>query len=481
MNLEKLIDPTDRQREFFQALTEYDFVLFGGAAGGGKSRSLRWWLVLFLFWLFKTKGLRNVQVALMCEDYPALNDRHISKIQFEFPAELGTLRQGVVKDFKLRPEFGGGVLSLRNLDDPSKYLSAEFAAIGVDELTKNTKEVFDFLRMRLRWPGVDRPKFAAATNPGGVGHAWVKRLWIEREFPPELEPVRNQFAFVPAKASDNPHLSPAYYTALMTLPPDMAKAYAEGSWDIFAGQYFDIFKESEHCDRPEEWNLEPWWPRWISIDWGFKHNAAAYWFASEQDSVFTYREVVRNGLSPYLLAELICEANGKDKPKQIFLSPDAFAKRTAENTIAEQMGEVFRDHGLPNPTPADDDRVGGWMLCYQMLEAGYLRIGKNCKELIRALPTLIRDPIKIEDVEKMDGDDSPDAWRYGVKSMLAPRGKPLDVRIKDRIAGFAHERGREATDLDPQTVAMLSRKAEMLERAKHKQAAPRWRPGMRRA
>lgn len=461
-------------------------MLYGGAAGGGKSFFLRWWSVFYLMSLAE-QGIKGATVGLFCEDYPSLLDRQISKIRVEFPPSLGTLKEGVTRDFELAPQYGGGRVLLRNLDDPSKYLSAEFAGIAVDELTRNGKDVFDFLRSRLRWsatatsPGVTRPRFVAGTNPSGIGHSWVKQLWIEGNFPPELRKLKPEFAFVPAKSSDNPYLSDSYHDDLETLPPDMAKAYAEGSWDIFAGQYFDIFKESEHCDRPEEWNLEPWWPRWISIDWGFKHNAAAYWFASEQDSVFTYREVVRNGLSPYLLAELICEANGKDKPKQIFLSPDAFAKRTAENTIAEQMGEVFRDHGLPNPTPADDDRVGGWMLCYQMLEAGYLRIGKNCKELIRALPTLIRDPIKIEDVEKMDGDDSPDAWRYGVKSMLAPRGKPLDVRIKDRISGFAHERGREATDLDPQTVAMLSRKAEMLERAKHKQAVPRWRPGMRRA
>lgn len=478
MNLETLINPTERQREFLRAIADFDFVLYGGAAGGGKSYILRWWLVLYLFWLFKFKGLRNVQVALMCEDYPALNDRHISKIQFEFPAELGTLRQGTVKDFKLREEFGGGVIALRNLDDPSKYLSAEFAAIAVDELTKNKPDVFDFLRMRMRWPGVTRPKFAGGSNPGGVGHDWVKRLWLQREFPTQLETVKDQFAFVAAKASDNPHLSPAYYKALQTLPPDMAKAYAEGSWDIFAGQYFDIWSEEKHVDRPEVWGMQPWWPRWISIDWGFKHNAAVYWLTSEQDYVDTYREFVASGLSPRKLAEAICERNSGDRIKQIYLSPDAFAKRTDENTIAEQMAEVFREHGLPNPSPADDDRVGGWMLLYQMLESGLLRVGANCPHLIRCIPTLIRDETRIEDVEKMDGDDEADAWRYGVKSMLAPRGKPLDVRIKDRIADFAGSRQVEVSDLDPNQIAMLSRKALHLERKKA--ATPRWRPGMRR-
>src|SRR5208283_1711750 len=172
MNLAKLINPTERQREFLSAIARHDYVLYGGAAGGGKSYILLWWLLFYLCWLYKSKGLRNVQAGLFCEDYPSLNDRHISKIQFEFPRELGTLRQGVVKNFVIRPEYGGGIIALRNLDDPSKYLSAEFAAIAVDELKKNKVKVFDFLRMRLRWPGVERPKFAGGTNPGGIGHAW---------------------------------------------------------------------------------------------------------------------------------------------------------------------------------------------------------------------------------------------------------------------------------------------------------------------
>src|SRR6185437_6107054 len=131
------------------------------------------------------------------------------------------------KQFRLHRQFGGGVLALRNLDDPSKYQSAEFAAIGVDELTKHPKETFDFLRFRLRWPGVEHPKFLAATNPGGVGHPWVKDLWINRRFPDELKPLSNQFAFVHAKATDNPHLTQSYWDSLRTLPPDMAKKYVE--------------------------------------------------------------------------------------------------------------------------------------------------------------------------------------------------------------------------------------------------------------
>ena len=99
-------------------------------------------------------------------------------------------------------------------------------------------------------------------------------------------------------------------------------------------------------------------------------------------------------------------ASAPEKIDAIYLSPDAFARRTDEASIAEQMGDIFVAAGLPRPIPADDDRIGGWMLMYQMLDAGEWLLTENCAELIRTLPNLIRDPARIEDIEKMDGDDA---------------------------------------------------------------------------
>ncbi len=85
------------------------------------------------------------------------------------------------------------------------------------------------------------------------------------------------------------------------------------------------------------------------------------------------------------------------------------------------MGDVFAAAGLPRPMPADDDRVGGWMLMYQMLDAGEWLLTENCIELIRTLPNLVRDTARVEDIEKMDGDDPADAARYGLKSRYGAR------------------------------------------------------------
>jgi hypothetical protein len=141
----------------------------------------------------------------------------------------------------------------------------------------------------------------------------------------------------------------------------------------------------------------------------------------------------------------------------IYLSPDAFARRTDEASIAEQMGDIFVAAGLPRPVPADNDRIGGWMLMYQMLDAGEWLLTDNCVELIRTLPSLVRDQARVEDIEKVDGDDPADAARYGLKSQCGAHTSacerlPLDQRLAARVVSA-----------DPTIRAIQSRKAELEE------------------
>src|ERR1039458_308519 len=166
-------------------------------------------------------------------------------------------------NFTLRPELGAGIIALRNLDDPGKYYSAEFAAVGVDELTRNKLDVFNDLRFRLRWPGIERPKFIAGTNPGGAGHQWVKKYFVVKEYPAELECKRDQFFLVKAKASENPHLSASYHESLLTLPPEMANRVARGDWDVYTGQYFPHFDPAIHVIPHAQAiaRIQPWHTR----------------------------------------------------------------------------------------------------------------------------------------------------------------------------------------------------------------------------
>jgi hypothetical protein len=147
-----------------------------------------------------------------------------------------------------------------------------------------------------------------------------------------------------------------------------------------------------------------------------------------------------------------------EKIDAIYLSPDAFARRTDEASIADQMGDVFAAAGFPRPIPADNDRIGGWMLMYQMLDADEWLLTDNCIELIRTIPTLVRDMARIEDIEKMEGDDPADAARYGLKSRYATRAAysikhlPYEARLAARVLSA-----------DPTVRAIQARKAQLEE------------------
>jgi phage terminase large subunit len=300
----------------------------------------------------------------------------------------------------------------------------------------------------------------------------VKALWVDRVAPPGFEQSgnyhRNDYEFIPARLADNPiYANDAdYRRTLEVLPEHLRKAFLDGDWNVFAGQYFDIFDYGRHTARPEEIWLEAWWPRWISIDWGFQHPSAVYWHCavpgsagfqpagfggsaerknSRQDAgatqrIVTYREFVQSGLSPRMLAQGIAERSGRENISEVFLSPDAFAHRTAEASIAEQLGDVLTANGLPRPAVADDDRIGGWQLMYQMLESDAWVITENCEKLIACMPTLVRDVGRVEDIRKMDGDDPADSARYGLVS---------GGRIAGVAAAFAPSRAGQPPPLKP--------------------------------
>ena len=299
---------------------------------------------------------------------------------------------------------------------------------------------------------------AGATNPGNIGHAWVKALWVNKVPPPGYDRPEQydtaDYDFIPAKIADNPIYAKDanYLKTLDALPDRLRRAFLEGDWSFFAGQYFDVFEYGRHTARAQELGIQPWWPRWISIDWGFHHPSAVYWHcaappevasdewrvASRNSSaarvanhgprIITYREFVKNGLSPRMLGQAIAELSNGEHIREVALSPDAFAQRTSEASIAQQLGDVLEQNGLPRPTPAEDDRIGGWQLMYQLLENDEWLITENCRELIEGLPLLVRDERRVEDIRKVEGDDPADAARYGVVSGVRYAGVGAHTR-----------------------------------------------------
>jgi phage terminase large subunit len=229
VNYSKLAHLHPKQIEALEATKKYKYVLYGGAMGGGKSHFLRWAVVYWLLVLAEKYHQKGIRAGLFCEDYGSLNDRHISKIKYEFPKDLGTYNEQR-HEFTMHPLYGSSVVAFRNLDDPSKYVSSEFAIIAVDEIGRDPYSMFSILRTRLRWVGIPDVKFICASNP--TGEAWVKRYWIDRNFPPE-EKETDQFFYIPALPKDNPSLDKSYYQSLESLDEKERKAYLEADWTAF--------------------------------------------------------------------------------------------------------------------------------------------------------------------------------------------------------------------------------------------------------
>ncbi len=470
--------PTDRQRQAFRATDTHRFTLYGGAGGGGKSYFLRWWCLRQLLKLYAETGTYGIRVGLFSMDYPTLTDRQISRINIEFPEWLGSLRktQSDGFNFQLLPEFGGGTIALRNLDQPSKYRSAEFAAIAVEELTENSKDTFDDLRFRLRWPGVDRPCFVGATNPGGVGHHWVKDFWIDKKFPKELQPFREEFAYVPAMVLDNPHITTDYYQDLLSLPDAKRRALAEGDWSIPEGQYFTNFERHERRIHPAVLApiIKPWWPKWMSMDWGFKHATSVHWHTTGDVSpeealtfgrvistpkkfVYTYREHIallsQDGTDEEDLGRRLVKLSGSDKVSRFFLSSDAFGKKSSQHTPAEMIGSVVRGGGLSLPEMADmtpGSRVVGWRFMYQLIQNDQWLISEACPEALNAVPALQYDKDgNIEDILKTDHlyDDIGDELRYGLQGMLNSAAKPFSFQLQEKVTQAFQSGGATAAHM----------------------------------
>ena len=452
-----------KQELFHRSNAKYR--LFGGAAGPGKS------MALLMEAVQQANDHPGVNTLLLRRTFPELEKSLILYFRRHIPREM----YAGYNEVKHQVTWLNGSITQfgysRSEHDIYQYQGAEYLFIGVDELTQWTLGQWTFLTSRNRCPVPETtPSMAGATNPGGIGHTWVKALWIDRKAPPGFEHPEqykpDEYEYIPALIDDNPVYArdENYRRSLQALPTQMRLAYLEGDWSLFAGQYFDIFNLRQHTARAGDLArvcATPWLPRWISIDWGFEHPAAVYWHVQDGQKTYTYREFVVQHLSPRALAAEIVERSRGEKIDGVYLGPDAFAQRTDEATIAEQLGAVFAaapNGGIPRPAQADNDRIGGWMLMYQLLESGQWIISDTCRELIQVLPEMTRDERNVEDIAKVDGDDAADAARYGLKSRLGTRTPPLETRLLERM--------QQVKSDNPTVRALYARKFETEERGK---------------
>jgi len=455
--------------KLFQKQTKY--LLYGGAAHGGKSYFLRWVAVALGMYYFQKYGVKQVPIGLFSEDYPTLKDRQVARIKREFPEFLGTLKEGRDEGymFEANPEYGGFQILLRNLDDPAKYASSEFAAILVEELTKNPLGTFEDLRFRLRYKGVEDPKFVACTNPGGIGHGWVKKFWIEPD-PRFPDPEQDRFSFVRSLPTDNKYTTEEYLMQLKSLPEQKRRAFLEGSWDVFDGQVFTEWERAAHVIRP--FSIPKDYPRFIALDWGVNAPFSVQWFANDGDGrTYLYRELYMNGqefelkfgasLTPRRLARVIKKLSEPDgEIEYVVADPSIWNSviyksgrlNQKDYDEGESIAEIMMEQGL-DLIKGDNDRLNGLARFREALAFApdgrpWLQVFSTCYHFIRTIPSLVYDTRRIEDVNTRGEDHAYDSTRYFLmsrpgKAVTAKREISSPVRYHYLSLRREHERQQE--------------------------------------
>jgi hypothetical protein len=403
---------------------------------------------------FGTLGLRGVRVGLFCEDFPTLKDRQISKIKPEFSDDLGVW-VATEKEFRLREEWGSGVIACRNLDDPSKYQSSEFAIVAVDELTKNPATVFETLRGSLRWPGIEDTMFWGATNPGGPGHLWVKRYFIDHLYPPELESRSNEFGYVKALPTDNPHNAQSYLRELASLNSKLKRAWLQGDWDVFEGQVFEEWRAEvggEPCHVLPVFYPPPQWPYAGGLDFGHRAKGWLGFGALGPDEVvitheFPFQDIhaKQAGIeaAEYMLEQRIPPLEYIAADEEMFYQTGVGP--TKAELFQEGLDEILKiaSPRLLKITHGRGSRGASLELFHSYLAfqedpksgkippwwAPKLRFHQRCKYAIDTIPALPYDKNKLEDVDTDAEDHAYDGCRYLLMSRPGYR-EPEDAYLE---------------------------------------------------
>lgn len=283
-------------------------------------------------------------------------------------------------------------------------------------------------------------------NPGGVGHQWVKRLFVDRQFRPGERP--EDYVFIPARVYDNRVLmerDPGYAALLEGLEPDLRRAWLEGDWEFSAGQYFSSFRRDTHVVRP--FVLPRHWRRYITLDYGLDM-LACYWIAvDERGRAYVYRELYRSDLIISEAAEKIRRMTPPEEHIYARMAPPDLWNRRQDT--GRSVAEVFAREGVPL-TRASNDRVMGWYDLQEWLRVREmdgqklpgLQIFDCCPNLIRTLPALQRDLHDPNDCATTPHEltHAPDAIRYFVA------GRPCPGRQPPKSENYQFEALRPAAD-----------------------------------
>lgn len=435
--------PSPRQVEFLE--NRHKYIAFGGARGGGKSFAVR--LKASLMCL----NYPGIHIMLVRRTYPELRQNHIIPLK-EMLSDIAVYREST-RDMTFEC---GSVISFRycrNVSDLDKFQGTECDVLFIDEATQFTEEMYDRMKACVRGVNPFPKRIYLTCNPGGRGHGWVKRLFIDN-IPPTGESA-NDYFFIKSLVTDNRalmKLDPDYINKLNALPPKLKKAWLEGDWNIFEGQFFEEFLDDplHYKDRKHTHVIEPFeipvdWPIYRSFDFGYSKPFSCDWWAMDYDG------------RAYLILQLYgCTGTPNEgikwDPDRIFSEIHRVEKEhrwlRSKNIIGVADPSIWdasrgdaiieaADRNFVYFYPGDNKRLPGWMQCHYRLSfdsEGYPMVYffNTCKDAIRTLPLLTYSERSPEDLDTDGEDHFADSFRYFCMSRPikpchhTPVGRSLD-------------------------------------------------------
>ena len=414
-------------------------VLYGGAAGGGKSYAML---------ADPVRYLNNPKAQMLLVRRSTEELRELINVSKQIYPEAIPGIKFLERD-KTWVAPSGATLWLSYLDredDVMRYQGQAFNWIGFDELTQwQSPFAWNYMRSRLRTTkDSSLDLFQRATsNPGGPGHAWVKKMFIDPEIPGksfwatdidsgetlawpkghsrEGEPLLKR-KFIPATLFDNPYLSDdgMYEANLLSLPEHQRRQLLEGDWDINEGAAFPEFSRNIHVTEP--FDIPSNWVRFRACDYGYGSYSGVLWFAVAPDEqLIVYRELYVSKVLATDLADMVLEAESADKIRYGVLDSSLWHKR---GDTGPSLAETMIRKGCrwrPSDRSAGS-RVAGKNEVHRRLqvdeftEQPRLVVFDSCKNLIAQLPSIPLDKNNPEDVDTKSEDHLYDALRYGLMS-----------------------------------------------------------------
>lgn len=416
-----------KQQLFRKAMDEFPVTFYGGAKGGGKSHGMR---NIFLLRRVEQPGTAG---GIFRKSYPELEANHIRPLFAQFPA----LREYWNDSKKILTLPNKSILEFcycKNEADVDLHQGREYDDLGIEEAGQWTPTMITRLRgsNRTSKPGV-KPRTALTGNPGGIGHGYLKRIFIDRRFQDRERP--SDYHFIQALVDDNKALldnDPDYVHRLDSEPNEaLRRAFRYGDWNIFAGQFFQEISKDVHLIKP--FQIPPHWNRFGAYDYGYNHPAAFGWFANDEDgNTYLYREFIKAGVRVDQFAEFVNRFPDTGSLYPIVAGHDCWTQKSTlrDDKQPPTVAEQFLTHGIQLSRAVIDRIQGAAQLRDYLAWQGRpnnkprFYIFDNCPVAFDTISRMIHDPDRVEDVLKVDategdplsGDDAYDMVRYGLMS-----------------------------------------------------------------